>query len=189
MFKTDIVYVALLDKESNVINFPYQYGEQLESLQFGQGLTSQIIQSGKPLLINQEMERQREQLGATLVGKRARSFLGVPIFVSGEAIGVVSVQSTIQEGLFTENDQHLLSTIAANVGIALQNARLFDEIKRHEQDARETAEKLRLIFENAFDGISIYEEIPSEGKRILVDCNERYCQMAGRSREELMVCR
>ena len=185
VFKTDIVYVALLDKESNVINFPYQYGEQLESLQFGQGLTSRIIQSGKPLLINQEMERQREQLGATLVGKRARSFLGVPIFVSGEAIGVVSVQSTIQEGLFTENDQHLLSTIAANVGIALQNARLFDEIKHHEQDAREAAEKLRLIFENAFDGIDIYEEIPSEGKRILVDCNDRYCELAGRSREEL----
>ncbi len=47
-------------------------------------------------------------------------------------------------------------------------------------------EKLRLIFENAFDGIDVYEEIPSEGKRILVDCNERYCQMAGRSKEELM---
>ena len=43
-----------------------------------------------------------------------------------------------------------------------------------------------MIFENAFDGIDIYEEIPSEGKRILLDCNERYCQMAGRSKEELM---
>ena len=186
VFKTDIVYVALLDEESNVINFPYQYGEQLESLQFGQGLTSRIIQSGKPLLINQEMERQREQLGTTLVGKRARSFLGVPIFVSGKATGVVSVQSTTQEGLFTKNDQHLLSTIAANVGIALQNARLFDEIKHHEQDVREAAEKLRLIFENAFDGIDIYEDFPSTGKRVLLDCNDRYCELAGRSREELM---
>jgi PAS domain S-box-containing protein len=186
VFNTDIVYVALLDKESNVISFPYQYGEQLESLQLGQGLTSRIIQSAQPLLINQEMERQREELGTTLVGKRARSYLGVPIFLGGKAIGVVSVQSTTDEGLFTENDQHLLTTIAANVGIALQNARLFDEIRRHEQEAREAAEKLRLIFENAFDGISVYEEIPADNRRILLECNERYCEMAGRSKDELI---
>jgi PAS domain S-box-containing protein len=186
IFKTDITYVALLDKESNVINFPYQFGQQLEPLQFGEGLTSRVIQSGKPLLINQEMDRQREQLGAQQVGRRARSYLSVPIFVRGEAIGVVSVQSTVEEGIFTEDDLRLLSTIAANVGIAIQNARLFDEIKRHEQDAREAAEKLRLIFENAFDGIDIYEDFPGTGKRILMDCNERYCKLAGRSREELM---
>ena len=326
VFKADIAYVALLDKQSQTINFPYQYGEQHAPLQFGQGLTSRVIQSGKFLLINQEMDRQREQLGTTLVGKQAQSYLGVPIFVGGEAIGVVSVQSTTQEGLFTENDQHLLSTIAANVGVALQNAQLFDEIKHQEQNAQETRrrladiinflpdatlvvdhagkviawnraieemtgiaardmlgkgdyeyalpfygerrpilidlvnlaqqdieqkyahiersggilsgeayapslkgeerylyatasalhdaqgntlgaietirditervrvenelresnEKLRLIFENAFDGISIYEEIPTENKRILLDCNERYCEMAGRSKEELL---
>ena len=55
-----------------------------------------------------------------------------------------------------------------------------------EQALRESEEKLHLIFENAFDGISIYEEIPSQDKRILLECNERYCQMAGRSKEELL---
>lgn len=129
VFKADIVYVALLDKESDIINFPYQYGQQLDPIQFGEGLTSRIIQSSQPLLINQELEQQRQQLGVTLVGKQAQSYLGVPIFVSGAAIGVVSVQSTTQEGRFTENDQHLLSTIAANIGIALQNARLWEQEK------------------------------------------------------------
>ena len=186
VFKTDIVYVALLDQESQTINFPYQYGQQLDALPLGAGLTSKVIQSGTPLLINEDMEQQREQLGTSLVGKRARSYLGVPIFVAGQAIGVVSVQSTTQEGIFTESDQHLLTTIAANVGIALQNARLFEDVRRHEQETREAAEKLRLIFENAFDGISIYEEIPAQDRRILLDCNDRYCQMAGRSKTELL---
>lgn len=186
VFRTDIAYVALLDQGSRMINFPYQHGQQLESLPYGEGLTSRVIESGAPLLINEDLERQREQLGAAQVGRRARSYLGVPIFAGGEPIGVVSVQSATQEGAFTENDQHLLSTIAANVGIALQNARLFDAIKHQEQAARESAEKLRLIFENAFDGIDVYEEIPSTGQRILVECNDRYCELAGRSREELM---
>jgi PAS domain S-box-containing protein len=326
IFKADIVYVALLDKENQIINFPYQYGDKHEPLPLGLGLTSKVIQGGEPLLINREIEQRRKELGTTLVGKSVRSFLGVPVFVSGEAVGVISVQHASQEDAFNEKDQHLLSTIAANVGIALQNARLFDEIKRQEQQAfemqrrlaniinflpdatlvidhegkviawnraieemtaipaadmlgkgnheyalpfygerrpilidlvllpqkdieekyahiyreggilsgetytpalkdggrylyatasalhnaegkvvgaievirditerirmedelRESNEKLRLIFESAFDGISIYEEIPSEDKRILLDCNERYCQMAGRSKEELL---
>jgi PAS domain S-box-containing protein len=326
IFKPDIVYVALLDKANQTINFPYQYGDKHEPLPLGQGLTSKVIQSGAPLLINREIEQRRKELGTTLVGRSVRSFLGVPVFVSGEAVGVISVQHATQEDAFNEKDQHLLSTIAANVGIALQNARLFEEIKHQEQQAhemqrrlaniidflpdatlvvdhegkviawnraieemtgipfadmlgkgdheyalpfygerrpilidlvllpqkdieekyayihrergilsgetytpalknggrylyatasalhdaegkvvgaievirditermhvenelRESNEKLRLIFENAFDGISIYEENPAENRRILLECNERYCEMAGRSKEELL---
>ena len=148
VFQADIAFVALLDREKGMINFPYEYGEQPESIRLGQGLTSRIIQSGEPLLINEEMDRQRQQMKVRLIGKRARSFLGVPIFVAGEAIGVVSVQSTKREGRFQESDQRLLSTMAANVGIALQNARLFQETQRlfhAEQRAHEQAETLRSV--------------------------------------------
>jgi len=140
-FNADIAYVALWNEETNTIDFPYQYGEELGSLQYGEGLTSKIIQSGKPLLINQELDRHRKQLGTTLVGVRARSFLGVPIFVGGKAIGVVSVQSTEQEDKFRENDQRLLETIAANVGVVLQNARLFDEIQTRNAEITEALEQ------------------------------------------------
>lgn len=163
VFKADIAYVALLDKDSNIINFPYQYGEVLEPMQLGQGLTSKIIQGSKPLLINQEMERQREQLCATLVGRQARSYLGVPIFVSGEAIGVVSVQSTTREGVFTENDLRLLSTIAANVSTVLRNARLFDELKCQQQCAEETQHRLADIIDFLPDATLV---IDREGKVI-----------------------
>jgi PAS domain S-box-containing protein len=54
---------------------------------------------------------------------------------------------------------------------------------------RESEEKFRLIFENAFDGISIHEDIlldESHRIRRLLDCNARYAEMAGRSKEELL---
>lgn len=181
VFKTDIVYVALLDRESNTINFPYQYGEKLEALQLGQGLTSRIIRSGEPLLINQDMQRQREQLDTTLVGRRARSYLGVPIFVGGEAVGVVSVQSTTQEGLFTENDQHLLSTIAANVGIALQNARLFDELKHQEQYAQETQRRMADIINFLPDATLV---IDREGR--VIAWNRAIEEMTGIASKEML---
>jgi len=50
------------------------------------------------------------------------SYLGVPIIAGKEAIGVISVQSKSTETRFNENDLRLLTTIAASVGVAMQNA-------------------------------------------------------------------
>jgi PAS domain S-box-containing protein len=71
-------------------------------------------------------------------------------------------------------------------GGAIETIRDITDRKQAETQLRESNEKLRLIFENAFDGISIYEERPGEDRRVLVDCNERYCEIAGRSKEELL---
>ena len=46
---------------------------------------------------------------------------------------MISVQSIAEEGRFGEADTRLLATIAANVGVAIQNARLFAEIERQKQ--------------------------------------------------------
>ncbi len=60
------------------------------------------------------------------------------------------------------------------------------ERKRAEEAIRESEERFRMVFENVFDGISIYSEDPDPLKRRLIECNERYASMAGRSREELL---
>jgi signal transduction histidine kinase/DNA-binding response OmpR family regulator len=136
VFKADIAYVALLDRHTGIIEFPYQHGDKLVPLKYGEGLTSRIIKSGKPLIINRETDRHGLDLGAIVIGKQARSYLGVPIIVGGTSLGVISVQSTQMEGIYDADDERLLATIAANVGVALQNARLFQEA----QEARAAAE-------------------------------------------------
>ncbi|MBK7454637.1 MAG: GAF domain-containing protein [Anaerolineales bacterium] len=127
IFSADIVYLALLDSQTNLIHFPYQFGESFEPLTFGEGLTSNIIRTGEPLLINQNLNERTAEIGATRVGKEALSYLGVPIKTGKGTIGVISVQSTTQEGIFTDDSLRLLTTIAANAGAALHNAQLFSE--------------------------------------------------------------
>jgi len=144
-FKADIVYVALLDMQARMIHFPYAYGEQLASLPLGEGLTSRIIRTGEPLLINKNMDAQRASLGVTLSGKEALSYLGVPIIASKQAIGVISVQSVAQEGQFDEDDMRLLTTLASNVGVAIDKARLYAEIQRRAREAAAIAEVGREI--------------------------------------------
>ncbi|NWG06196.1 MAG: GAF domain-containing protein [Chloroflexi bacterium] len=136
IFEADIAYVALLDPQADLIRFPYQFGQELTPLPLGVGLTSKIIESGKPLLINKDIGERTREIGATRVGREALSYLGVPIKSGRETIGVLSVQSATAEGAFEDDDLRLLATIAANAGAAIQTAKLHAETQRR---ARETS--------------------------------------------------
>ena len=134
-FEADIAYVALHDRQSGRIDFAYYYerGQRRDepSIAYGEGLTTRILESRAPLLLNRSP--QFEEHEAARVGTPVRSFLGVPIVLRDAAIGVISVQSIEEEGRFAETDSRLLATIAANVGVAIQNARLFSEVERQRQ--------------------------------------------------------
>lgn len=54
-----------------------------------------------------------------------------------------------------------------------------------QQALAERDAQLRLIFDYAYDGISLHEEFSGGSDRRLIDCNDRYAEMAGRSKEEL----
>jgi PAS domain S-box-containing protein len=144
-FDADIAYVALHDEASGRVEFAYYYeaGERQDqpSIEYGAGLTSRILRSGEPLLINQSLEHQ----DLAYVGTPSRSYLGVPIVAGEKAIGVISIQSTREEGRFGEADARLLSTIAANVGIAIRNARLLEAQREAEMRFRRLAEELPLV--------------------------------------------
>ncbi|HEY7281677.1 MAG TPA: GAF domain-containing protein, partial [Actinomycetota bacterium] len=140
LFGADIVYVALHDRATEMIEFAYYFEDGRRdgpaALHFGEGLTSRILQSREPMLLN----RTEAFEGMHVVGTPALSYLGVPIFAESNAIGVISVQSTKQAGRFVESDTRLLSTIAANVGVAIANARLYRETGRRATEMAALAE-------------------------------------------------
>ena len=141
-FKADIVYIALYDRDKDTIFFPYEYGDKNEPRKFGDGFTERIITSNKPLLINKDIAEIRDQLKAKQIGRVTSSFLGVPIKTGDMPNGVISVQSTEEENRFDENDLRLLSTIAANVSVFLQNAEAYQKLSSALDDLRAAQEQL-----------------------------------------------
>ena len=133
-FEADIAYVALHDEAAGTDRIRLLLRDRRATARAcrsstAQGLTSQILQAREPLLLN----RQEQYPGTGARRHALMSYLGVPILAGDKAIGVISVQSIREEGRFAEPDVRLLATIAVNVGVAIQNARLFAEVERQRE--------------------------------------------------------
>ncbi|HLF74543.1 MAG TPA: GAF domain-containing protein [Anaerolineales bacterium] len=157
IFEADIVYVALLDPQTDLIHFPYQAGEAFTTLNLGEGLTSKIIETGEPLLINKDVNERSLEIGATPVGRDVLCYLGVPIKAGGATIGVISVQSTTQEGIFNDDSLRLLTTIAASAGAAIQTARLHAESTKLYLETQRRAREMSALLEVGRDISSTLE--------------------------------
>ena len=146
-FNTDNAYLALYDRASNMVSIPYMVdGGQRQSVApfpLGEGLTSVVINTRQPLLINHDAANRVAELGAKVTGQPARSFLAVPVLAGDAVLGVLSVQDLEHEDIFDDAAVRLLSTIAANVGVALENARLFQETQRRAEQLSTAAEVSR----------------------------------------------
>ncbi len=132
IFNTEVTEILLLDHEKMMIEIPYSYynGYQtFEAFPLGGGLTSKVINSRKPLLLH-TLEDQIKN-GAIIQSDedKTESYMGVPILFNDRVLGVVSVQS-YKKNVYDENNVRLLSTLSTNMGVALQNAKLFDKTKK-----------------------------------------------------------
>ena len=167
-FDADIAYVALVNPETDMVEFAYhvEHGrfEPQDPIARGTGLSWRVMERREPLLINHESEW--EALGERGVGTVARSWLGVPIMAGERSLGVISVQSTTQDGRFTQADARLLSTIAANVGVAVENARLYAETRRRADEMAALADVGREMSATLDPAATL--ELIAERARVLV---------------------
>jgi GAF domain-containing protein len=144
--EVEIIF-ALYDEATNSIQIPYRYedGEisTIESFPLGEGLTSILIRTRQPLMIVEDTERRTAELGAKIVGKPAKSWLGCPLIVAGEAIGAVIIQDTKNEGRFNADNLRFISSLAVQTAGAVYNARLLDQARQRALQLQTAAEIAR----------------------------------------------
>jgi signal transduction histidine kinase len=122
-------YIALYDAESDEVSFPFatENGKRVSwrSRRMGNGLTEHILRTNGPLLIRRDVGLALTELGLDQIGQTAVSWLGVPISAGAEPLGVIAVQSYSTPDAYDPSHQEVLSTIAAQAAVAIQNARLY----------------------------------------------------------------
>ena len=92
----------------------------------GAGLPGYVMSNRKPLLIGDlRAEYGRYSSDGDYYDSRFSSWLGIPLMVYDEVVGVLSVQTMEQEA-YTQDDLEILTTIADQAAVALENARLYE---------------------------------------------------------------
>jgi diguanylate cyclase (GGDEF)-like protein len=133
IFDTSNFYIAFLEEDEIQFELEVEGGITLprRSRRAGNGLTEYVLRTGQPLLIESDLEQVRSKLGVDLVPPRpARSFCAVPILLGGRPAGVMAVLSTERESQFQARDLEVMQTAAGQLGVAIENARLFTEEQR-----------------------------------------------------------
>ncbi|MDY6874735.1 MAG: GAF domain-containing protein [Chloroflexota bacterium] len=98
-------------------------------------VTGRVYQSGEPQIVPDVRELPYYFEGAPEI----RSELAVPVKVAGQVIAVLNAESP-DLGAFSEGDLRLFSAVAAQLGVVLDNTRLYEEATRRLAEARLTQE-------------------------------------------------
>lgn len=125
--------ILLLDeaKQKLVHRFSVRFKENIQikhDIPVGRGLVGAAAQSKKPVLVP-DVARDPRYIKAN---PETRSELCVPLIYKDEVIGVLDLEHT-RRGYFTEDHLRTVSTLAAQVAIAIENARLYEHIAREER--------------------------------------------------------
>ncbi|MGB8644579.1 MAG: SpoIIE family protein phosphatase [Anaerolineae bacterium] len=98
--------------------------QQGESVPYGQGIVGWVLATGEPLLAADVRKEPRYITGPGHGLKDTHSELAVPLTVGKKVLGVLDVQSE-QVGRFGQEDLFVLRTLAAQIAIAIEDARLY----------------------------------------------------------------
>ncbi len=171
-------FIALYDPESDLISFPYfidQYDICPQPRKPGKGLTEYVLRSSKPLLVDPEVFAMLEEKGEVeRIGSDSVDWIGIPLLIENQAIGVMGVQ-TYSEGVrFKKRDEQMLTFVSAQVAIAIER-------KRAELALSTSTKRNELLIQASTDCIfleSLFGEI--------LDCNSIAEEIYGYTREEFV---
>jgi putative nucleotidyltransferase with HDIG domain len=145
LMKAEVGSLLLVDEEKRQLYFEVALGDQEEeiktiSLNFGEGIAGWVAQHGKPLVVNSPKKDPRFFKGVDERTEfKTRNIICVPVKVKKKLIGVLEAINKKGKGKFDREDLTLLTSLADQVAIALDNSRLYEEL---EEMFFQTAESL-----------------------------------------------
>ena len=184
MMSVDVVLIFLMDEEADELVLHAHRGvsdsfiQSVGSLKLGEGLNGMVAQTGEPAFIDDVSTDPRLTIMA-LKEEGMRSQIIVPLKSKGEVMGTLSVAMR-RYRQFRKDEGALLAAIGNQIGVAVENARLYEQEHKVAEQLRVSEEKYRELFQNAHDAIWVHD---MDGD--IVSANAAASRLTGYEVEEL----
>jgi sigma-B regulation protein RsbU (phosphoserine phosphatase) len=125
--------ILLLDSTGEKLQhrFSLRFNENIHlkhEISLGHGLVGVAAETQSAVLVP-DVTKDKRYVEAN---PETRSELAIPLIYKGKVIGVLDLEHT-KRGFFTEEHSRTMTTLAAQIAIAIENARLYEEIERQER--------------------------------------------------------
>ncbi|MCG6911700.1 MAG: sigma 54-interacting transcriptional regulator [Deltaproteobacteria bacterium] len=130
-------------------------------------IVNYTVRSTKPVVLNNACKRGMFTQDSYITGRKVRSVLCFPILYKAQLTGLLYLENTLLEGVFSADRIEVIKILSSQMSISIENAKYYEDRKNAE-------EEYRGIFENAVEGI--YRTTP-EGK--FVDVNPAAAKIFG----------
>jgi signal transduction histidine kinase/HAMP domain-containing protein len=141
--------IYLLDEETGVLTlaarhgFSPQFVGEIDRLKVGEGFSGRVVQSGQPLVVR-DISADPRLTRMVVREEGLRSLVSVPLSSKRKVLGTLfAITHGYRE--FTDQDVQLLISISNQIGVAIENAHLFEAERRRRQEATLLAEMAKLI--------------------------------------------
>ena len=135
--------ILLLDEQTQTLSYRVHHGlstryaEEVH-LSLGEGIAGRVAQSGKAVLLEDITVDPRVAYPDLVSAEGLKSFISVPLQARDKVLGVINIASRIPHR-FTGNDMHLLHSIGDQLGVAIEQARLHERLRKARERYRRLA--------------------------------------------------
>lgn len=184
MMQVEAALIYLVDEEAGELSVAARRGmstwltQDMDRVKIGEDICGRVAQTGEPLYI--ENASQDPRLNGSVFNKKGfQSLMIVPLKSKGKVTGTLCVL-TRSYRFFNEYEVELLTAIGSQVGVAIENADLYEHQLEVAEQLRVSEERYRELFENAHDAIWLHDL-----QENIVAANEALVRLSGYSLREL----
>ncbi len=138
------LFIALYHKDTDTLYFPLYKDEKdnFKKKEFpAEGsITKYTILKGKPVFLKRKDFKELEKKGEfRIVGTQSKVWIGVPLKVNNEIIGVISIQDYEDEHALSRNDLRILEIISNQIALAINHIHVEEILRSAKESAEENA--------------------------------------------------
>jgi PAS domain S-box-containing protein len=151
---TSNFYVAIYDKKTDSFSIPFMADENDDIAHFpaGKTMTAYVTKTKKSLLATDKKQQKLNDKGLiTFVGTPSKIWLGVPLIIKNNVIGVMAVQSYDNDKAYNIADQQILEIISGQIALAIER-------KDAEEKEKEQQDLFNKITSSANDAIIVIND-------------------------------